>query len=345
MTTTTCPVGSKLTVTHGEQGRAEWCQATDQALANLPAPGRTSSGDIGLVQPPQLPGGVEGPFTAWYPTGVKEARGSYRNFGERSVPDGLWAFWYPSGALEVVGHYHRGEPIGCFASWDEQGVRHTGMVTGNVLTGQSCAPPSDAEVAVLTGHEALPSKEPIADVGLELAGGLRHFGVSNPDQAYPDPGLTMAFSAAPRVHLGRLRLGPTVGVRTSDASGYLAVLAGATVGWELPKLSPRVDEEIAIDVGVERMSVGAARVVNGDVGTADFVFWSPVAAARADVSLALTPQLAAVVGAGVDGWPGRSVETDGTYTTRSAFMVPVHESWTIGAIGFVANVGLRLLIR
>jgi hypothetical protein len=345
VTTTTCPVGTKLTVTHGDQGRAEWCQASDQELTKLPSPNRTSESDLGLVQPPGLPGGVEGPFTAWYPTGVKEARGSYRNFGERSVPDGLWAFWYPSGALEVVGHYHRGEPVGCFASYDEHGVRHTGMVTGDLLTAQTCAPPSDAEVAALTGPEAAPRTPPMADVTLDVSGGPQRFGVANPEQAYADPGLTFAASVAPRLYLGRLRVGPTLGIRTSDASGYVAYDAGATVAWELPTLHPRLDAEVAVDVGGERMSVAGVRQVNGGLASADFVFWSPLAVARADLAIALTPQLSAVVGAGAYGWPGRTVETDGAYSGTTSFMTPVHETWQIGAIGFAASLGLRMLIR
>jgi hypothetical protein len=341
VTTTTCPVGTKLTVTHGDQGRAEWCQTTDRALAELPTTTRTSAGAGSFVQPPKLAGGVEGPFTAWYTSGVREARGSYRNFGERSVPDGLWAFWYPSGALEVVGHYHRGEPVGCFAAWDEHGARHTGMVTGDLLTAQACTPPSDTEVDALEGHEEAPRTPPIADITLDVFGGAERFGVANADQVAPDPGLTLAVTVAPRAHLGRLRIGPSFGVRAGDAPGYVAFKGGATVGWQLPAFHPRVDTEVAVDLGLERMQFTAQRT--GKYGDADLEFWSPRAAVRVDAAIALAPQLAAVVGAGVDGWPGRDVETDTMYTAGTPALQ--HETWKVGAIGFGASLGLRLLIR
>jgi hypothetical protein len=92
------------------------------------------------------------------------------------------------------------------------------------------------------------------------------------------------------------------------------------------------------------MQVAGAVLVNGQVATADFMFWSPVAAVRADLAVALTPELAAVIGAGVDGWPGRSVNTETMYVGRT-FTAQIDETWKVGAIGVGATLGLRMLIR
>ena len=342
-TTTTCPIGSKLIVTHGEQGRAELCQDTDQTLANMPAPGRSLVQSGGLVQPPGLPGGIEGPFTAWYTSGTKEAHGTYRNVGERSVPEGLWAFWYPTGELEVVGHYHHGEPIGCFATWDEHGVRHTGMVTDAVLREQACSPPSDAELSALEGHAVVPAKGVWADAEIRAFAGPARFGVAAEGQISPDPSLQFAFTATARARFGRLRIGPSVGIRTSDAPGYLAYSGGVAVAWELPKPHPRVDAEVGVELGVERMQLTAQRA--GLNGSTDLAFWSPLPAVQASLSLALTPEIEAVAGVRIDGVPARTVDQIDVYCVSFGSCAQYDDSWRIGALAAGATLGLRFLLH
>jgi hypothetical protein len=338
-TTTTCPVGTKLTVSHADQGRAEWCQVEDSSLANMPTPSRTSS----LVLPPALPFGVDGPFTAWYGSGVEEAHGTYRNVGSRSVPEGLWAFWYPSGAPEVVGHYHQGAPVGCFAVWDEHGARHTGMVTGTELHVQDCPPPSDAELAALEGHVAGPAKAPWGDASVAAFAGPSRFGVANDSQVAADPGMQLAFTATARLRLGHVRIGPSFGIRTTDIEGYTAYTGALAVAWQLPTFHPRLDFEIGAELGVERLTVTAERM--GTLATAQTAFWAPLPAVEAAASFSLTPELAAVLGVRVDGVPARTVNETDTYCDDFGNCANADESWRVGAIAAGATLGLRLLFR
>lgn len=336
-TATTCPVGTRLTVTHGVQGRAEWCRDDDATLANLPQPTRTSA----LQVPVGVAGGVEGPFTAWYASGTKEARGAYRNLGERSVPEGLWAFWYPSGALEVVGHYHEGEPAGCFAVWDERGVRHTGVVTDATLHEQVCAPPSDVELAALDGHG--PDTAAWGDASISAFAGPSRFGVANTSQVAADPGLQLAFAATARLRLGHVRIGPSVAIRTSDTAGYTAYAGALAVAWQLPAIHPRLDLEIGAELGVERLQITAERM--GSPATAETGFWAPLPAVEASAAFSLTPELAAVAGLRLDGAWARTVDETDTYCDGLGSCAKAHESWRVGAVAAGATLGLRLVFR
>jgi hypothetical protein len=343
VTTSTCPLGTKLMGSQRPDGRAQWCAITDATSATFPVPSRSYEGRLGLGQPMPMPGGVEGPFTSWYPTGALESHGSYANFGARSVPQGLWAFWHPNGQRWVVGNYDRGMPIGCFEEWDEQGKRSTGTVEGNRLHVEPCTPPPDDELVVVDGRARPSDGAPgWGDISLQGLAGPNHLGASNAEQVVPDPGMTFAFSATARKRIGRLRLGPTVGLRVADNSDGVGLFGGGAIAWQLPSFHPRIDAEVSAELGVQRIGVTAERRTNP--ATASLAFWSPLPAVQAGIAFELSPNLEALAGFRVDGVPARTVDRDVTYCDFGCF-APVHETWRIGGFAYGIDFGLRLLIR
>jgi hypothetical protein len=291
-----------------------------------------------------MPGGVEGPFTSWYPDGRLAFHGSYKNFGSRSVPDGLWIFWYPSGQRRLMGEYHRGQPQGCFVAWDEGGTSKTGLVEGDQLRVQTCTPPSDEEVIALEGGgHAKATAATFADLHIEAMAGPNRIGAANPDQVAQDPGMVVAFSAAARKHLGKLRVGPTVGVRPANESAYLALAFGATAAWRLPQYHPRLDTEVSLEMAAQRIDVSTAqRRMQPGVGSV--VFWTPLPAAQLSFAIALTPNMEALVAARVDGVPARDVEKGVVYCNVGC-SPPVAETWSIGGVSAGIVLGLRFLVR
>ena len=344
VTTTICPTGTKLIAQARPEGRTELCAVQDTMQTELPTVGRSFAGDLGIGHPAAMPGGVDGPYTSWYPTGALRSHGHYVDFGARSVPDGLWVFWRPDGQRWVVGVYHRGEPVGCFAEWDEHGAKSTGTVQGDQLHIAPCTPPPDDEVAILEGH-AQPDESPgWADISLHGFAGPNHLGAANDTQIENDPSMTLAFGATARVRIGRLRFGATGGVRAADGSDALGLLAGATIGWELPRIHPRLDAEVAADFAMQRIAITAARSMQP--GTAAVTFWSPLPAVHGDIAFALTPDLAATVGLRLDGVPAKSVDRDVIYCdVVLGCAPPVHETWRIGGFAAGVEVGLRLVLR
>jgi hypothetical protein len=344
VTTTTCPTGTKLMAVQRPDRRAEWCATTDHTLAEIPATGRSFEGALGIGHPIAMPGGVDGPFTSWYPNGSLESHGRYVNYGMRSVPEGLWAFWHTNGQRWVVGIYHRGLPVGCFAEWDESGNESTGTVDGDKLHVAPCTPPPDNELAILEGRARPPDESPVwGDVSVQGFAGPNHLGANNGGQASPDPGMTFAFSATARKRIGRLRVGPTLGLGLADHSEGMDFFAGGSVGWELPSFHPRIDAEVSAELGAQRINVTAARSMQP--GTASLSFWSPLPAIQAGISFALSPGLAALATFRVDGVPARNVDRDVAYCDFGGCFAPVHESWQIGGFAYGVSLGLRVLIR
>jgi hypothetical protein len=289
--TTTCPTGSKLIASVRPEGRAQWCAATDTVVAELPLSSRSFEGTLGIGHPAAMPGGVEGPFTSWYPNGRLHSYGTYVSDGARSVPDGLWAFWHDNGQRWVIGKYQHGEPVGCFAQWDEDGHAATGVVTGDQLHVSSCTPPRDDEVAVVEGRaQVKPESRAWGDVSVEGLMGPNHLGAANPDQVSPDPGVTVAFTATARKRIGRLRVGPMFGLRWADSGEGTGYTGAVSVGWELPSFHPRLDAEVSAELAIERLDVTALR---RNLGTASLAFWSPLPAIQAGVAFELSPGLAA----------------------------------------------------
>ncbi len=343
VTTSTCPLGTKLVGAQRPEGRAQWCEITDTATTGVSPTGRTFEGTLGFVQPTAMPGGIEGPFTSWHPNGALAMHGSYLNFGARSVPDGLWTFWYPSGQRRVLGQYHRGQPQGCFAAWDESGTRKTGAMEGDRLRIERCNPPSDDEVVALEHGGQKPSRSPAsADFHLQSMVGPNRIGATNAGQVVEEPNATLSFHAAARLHIGRLRVGPTAGAWLGNNNGYSAVGLGATAGWRLPTFHPRIDSEVSLEVTAQRISVEASRKMMP--GIANLTFWTPSPAIQANAAFALSPNLDAVFGLRMDGLPAREVDRDVVYCDRGCF-APVTETWSVGRIAYGVVFGIRLLVR
>jgi hypothetical protein len=342
-TTSTCPTGTKLVTSTQRERRAEWCSATSTPISELPVTGRTYEATLGLEPPTAMPHGVEGPFTSWHRNGALASHGRYVTRGGRSVPEGLWAFWYPDGQRLLFGNYHDGSPVGCFAHWDEHGAQTTGILNGTELHVAPCTPPPDGEMLVLEGRARPPElTPPWGDISVQVFAGPNRLGTSNPDQNTPEPAMTVAFSATARKRLGRLRVGPTFGLRIANQSEGYALLAGASIGWALPTFHPRIDAEVAADVDVEQIEVTAMRAT--ERGTASVTFRSPLVGLQTGVALTLSPAVAAIATARIEGFPRREADRDVIYCDFGCTS-EIHETWQVGGFGWGVNVGLRLLIR
>ena len=343
VTASTCPAGTKLIGEHRPEGRSQWCATTAMTDTTLPLTSRSFKGTLDLMHPPALPGGADGPFTSWYASGALASHGDYVDFGARSVPEGLWAFWHPNGQRWVVGNYHRGLPVGCFATWDEAGKRSTGTVDGDQLHVEPCTPPADDELLVVEGRVRAPDESPTwGDVSLQGLAGPNHIGASNGDQVDPDPAMTFAFSVTARKRFGRLRVGPTLGVRFANDNQSWGLAAGGSIGWELPSFHPRIDAEVSAELGAQRISVTAVRSMKP--GTGSLAFWSPLPAVQLGIAVALSPSLEALAQVRLDGVPVHNTDRDVTYCDLNC-AAPVHETWQIGGFAYGATLGLRLLLR
>jgi antitoxin component YwqK of YwqJK toxin-antitoxin module len=342
-TASVCPSGTKRIDVREQQGSAQWCTTADERLALVPEPGRDFTSVLGS-HPRKMTGGVKGPFTSWYANGSVESHGHYLDFGSRSVPDGLWGFWYPNGQRRTVGMYHRGEPTGCFASWDEAGTRSTGFVEGSELRVSSCTPPADDELAIIEGSASEPAEPPVwADVSLQGFFGPGDIGARNAGQLDPDPSLRLAFQLAARLRLGRVRVGPIAGIRTSENTDYRGLAFGGVVAIALPVLHRRLDTEASIEVGGQYITATAIRPMQD--GTAKLAFWSPLAAAQVTAAFELSPFLAAVASIRVDGTPARDVDRQVSYCIVGGCLPPQQETWTVGGFTYGLNLGLRLVLR
>jgi hypothetical protein len=342
VTASTCPSGTKLVAQQKPEGRAEWCAVTESTSAVIPPTSRVFEGTLGIGQLPAMPGGVNGPYSGWYPDGTLKSHGRYVDVGARSVAEGLWAFWRADGSRWVMGLYHRGEPAGCFVEWGEDGTRRTGIVVGTEFRAAPCKPPPDDEMAVLEGHRRELASAGWADFSLTAFAGPNRLGASNGNLAIPDPDSTFALALTPRARIGRWRVGPTVGMRPGDDQTGMAYVLGAQVGWQLPSFHPRVETEVAADIAAQYIRVDAVRPRNG--GIASVHFWSPLLALQARAAFVLSPTLSAILGARVEGTPARSVGRDTVYCDFACF-APVHETWDVGGLGYGVTLGLSLTLR
>jgi len=343
-TTSTCPVGTKQVVAQEPAGRAEWCATMDTHTTKLFV-GRSYVTALGGAEPTGMAGGVEGPFTSWHPMGTPASHGHYVNDGARSLPDGLWTFWYANGQRRTLGAYRRGEPVGCFAVWDEHGARTTGYVEGSELRAVACTPPPDDEIAELEGR-APPPPPPTrwGDVSLQGFFGSSGIGARNGKQVDPDPRLLVAFNIGARKRLGRFRLGPALSLRMSDDSNYGAYTAGATIAYELPSLHRRLDADVSIELGTRYTTAIPER--SGLASPERLGFWSPLGAAQLNVAFAITALLEAVVSARVEGAPLHDDVRQPVYCPYLApgCFVLEPETWRVGGVGYGINIGVRMMI-
>lgn len=153
---------------------------------------------------------------------------------------------------------------------------------------------------------------------------------------------TVGFSATVRKRFDRLRIGPTAGFRLGDNSFGKAMFAGASVGWRLPPLHRRVTAEISGELSVQRIDLTAQR--QSQRGIASLVFWSPLPAAQTGIEIALSPDLAALVSARVEGLPARGVDRDVTYCDLFG-ADPVRERWNLGGFSYGGSLGLRMVLH
>jgi len=295
-----------------------------------------------MAQPAASSGGLHGPFTHWHPNGAVESHGRYVEDGATSVPDGVWGFWYPDGAHRSVGRYERGQPVGCFAMWDEQGVQVTGVVEGDQLRVERCDPPEDDELNLVEARSHPSATRAMwGDASLHGVAGGGVFGASNATQRDPDPASRATFQIAVRKHLGRFRVGPALGLRLSDSDNVRGYAASAAAGIGLPLPHPRLRAEFEAQVGVQYLDVTASRTDLPGVGSVGF--WAPLGSARSAISFAVTPTFLVTAGARVEGSLGhvdRAVRYCAPFCSP-----PVSETWNLGGAAYGLDLGLQLLLR
>jgi mono/diheme cytochrome c family protein len=87
-----------------------WCPAAAHSIVE--------DGAAGREERCELDGGVQhGPYEAWYPSGVRKARGSYRH----GVAHGRWTHWYDNGRKTMEGKRRDGAVYGLWTYWYDDG--------------------------------------------------------------------------------------------------------------------------------------------------------------------------------------------------------------------------------
>jgi hypothetical protein len=296
-----------------------------------------------MAHPSPMSGNLQGPFTHWYPDGAVESHGNYVQQGGASVPDGVWGFWYPDGKPKAVGRYDGGQPVGCFATWDEQGVRLTGVVDGEQLRVEHCDPPVDDSLAraEMRSHPR-DRRELWGDVSINTSVESGTFGESNPTQRDSDPSPRAAFQAEVRKHVGKLRFGGALGYRLSNSDDAHAYAAGAVAAYGLPSPYRWLDAEVEAQLGLQYLDITARRPDIPGVGSASL--WAPHGGVRFAASFTVSPALAITLGARLDGSLVRNVDEQVQYCAPFC-SAPVMETWKIGGAAYGVDLGVRLMLH
>jgi len=312
-------------------------------VAAMPVPGRDYPSLLGMAHPTAKSGGLRGPFTHWYPNGGVESHGRYVEDGSTSVPDGAWGFWYPDGTRKSMGRYDRGRPVGCFSMWDEQGSQVTGVVEGDQLRVEHCElPADDALTQIELRSRPASGRNRWGDASLHVFAQGGAFGASNATQRDPDPSARATVQAVLRKHLGRLRVGPALGLRLSDSNDSRAYTAGVVAAIGLPLPHRRLDAEVEAQLGLQYFEVAARRTDLTGVGSVSF--WVPLGGVRGTVSFALTPALLVVGGVSLDGSLAHEADREVRYCAPFC-SPPIMETWSVGGAAYGFDLGLRLMLR
>jgi hypothetical protein len=359
-TSRTCPTDTHLVDRELPGGRVEACAAETSSAAVLPVTGRTYAAaspairatdalpttlasdaePVALPAPGVLRGGLEGPFTRWYPGGAIAAHGSYVLDGDVSVPDGVWGFWYADGKQAAVGRYDHGRPVGCFAVWDDHGTGTTGVVGDHGLDLQVCAPPADPGLAVARARSRS-RRATWGDLAVDGVAQLGRFGASNPTQVTADPAAEAMVELEVRKRVGAWRVGGALAFRFSDTENVQAYAASAVAAYALPIDLPRIGIEVEARLGVQDVEVTPRTPTYGagmDVG-----FVAPLGGLRLIGALALGRTVSLVVGAGVDGAPTYTATAMVVYAPPAT--AAMKETWTLGGADFGLSAGVRLTLR
>jgi len=335
-----CPLGSRLANDDRPTGRVEWCATTAAGVAALPVEGRTYPSLFDTAHPSPLSGGVQGPYTHWYPNGAVESHGDYIASGASSVPDGLWGFWYPNGSLKTIGWYKRGQPVGCFAVWDEHGGGVTGVVDGDQLRVEPCDPPPGDALAQVEARSHPRDSRPLwGDISLFALAQSGSLGISDRAQTYSNPSAGTTTELEIRKYLGSFRVGPVLGLRLSDTDGDRAYMFGAVAAYAVPLPFDRVGAEVEAQLSMQYFDLTARRE---GFPVSSVGFWAPLGGVRLALSFAVTPTVLVVGGASLDGATSYTTDQGVSYYLG---VPPTMETWTVGGAAYGLDLGLRLRLR
>ncbi|MCI0526983.1 MAG: hypothetical protein L0Y56_05945 [Nitrospira sp.] len=90
-----CPSGTEIV--GSQQSGEQWCQKQDKTGNFV----------------------KHGPYTAWYPNGLKRAEGVY-NDGKMQ---GLWTLWHDNGQKLMVANFREGKLDGLYTYWYKDGKK------------------------------------------------------------------------------------------------------------------------------------------------------------------------------------------------------------------------------
>jgi len=293
------------------------------------------------VPMPSSPGAVqlEGPYTSYYPNGKPESYGAYAIVRGRSVPHGMWTFWQGDGSKQSQGRFHFGDPVGCFASWSDDGALSTGLADHGEVRPAECDPPRHEEADMLEAEHG-GTAQPRGDIGFQALMGVGgRLGAQSTRYVPSDPAVTQMLSLLIRRRSRALRFGGAAGLRLSDAEGYFG--STATVLGGASSSSGKAAMDGWLELG--GLLLWAQPVLeDGRVSHGRVFLWTPMAAAQAEGSWRVADRLELTVAGRFEVRFPRDLEK----TTLFCGFGCVEESdtWSLGGVAFSAGLGVRMIL-
>lgn len=265
---------------------AQWCERAPSSN-EVPEPlwfGTTPVGPIRVPRPLENRQ-IEGPITTWHDNDQLESHGSYLVRGNASVPHGAWIIWHPNGQRWSVGRYHDGQPVGCFAVWDEEGERRTAQVVGDQMIARDCEPPhiDVADHLELDHHEA--DRQPRGDMLFAMLLSPSKLGIKAEGYDPEDPELSYGFRAAFRKRSGADRYGVAFGLRKpeADLDDYFGYTSSFTFAHRLTSPTASYAVEVGAEAGIQ-LTKARPRSAQGRLAFEPHYFWTPLAAGQIELS-------------------------------------------------------------
>lgn len=294
------------------------------------------------VPHPSSPGAapLDGPYGSYYPNGKPESLGSYALVRGRSVAHGMWTFWRADGTRQSQGRFHFGEPVGCFASWSDEGVRSTGIGERSEIRPAACDPPRHEEADILEASHG-GDVRPRGDIGFQALMGIgSRLGARSTRYVPADPALTQMLALLVRRYIGALRIGGAAGLRLSDADGYFGATATALGGGVIASGSTELDGRIELGGLLlwARPTLEDGRLSHGRV-----FLWTPLAATQVEGSWRLTSRFALTLAGRLELRFPRDVERETLFCGNSC-EEEMMDTWSMGGVALSAGLGARILL-
>lgn len=318
---------------------ARWCER-DPAGPEPPPVTLPASGPLRVPIPSSLDRPIlEGPYTSYYPNGKPESFGSYAITKGRSVPHGMWTFWQGDGSRQSQGRFHQGQPVGCFASWSDEGALSTGVAERGEIRPASCDPPRHEEADMLEARHG-GRVQARGDISFQAMMGVgAGFGARSTRYVPADPALREMLALVVRRRLGSLRVGAAAGLRLADADGYIGSTATALGGWSLPS------GPVALDAWLELGGLflwAEPHLEDGRISHGRVFLWTPLAASQVEVSMRVSPRFELTLAGRLELRFPREVERATLFCGFGC--IEESDTWSLGGVAPGAGAGARLVL-